>query len=732
MGVNKLRKVIPKVDILLLTVTNLESKALLSEMMPLDDQEGILQGSLSVVTYRIGLFGNYCAAHTELIIGTPVPYDSASIPKLAFDEIKPKAVFLLGNAFGLKKDKQRVGDVLIAKSILPYKTNKFGDNFLINKGEEILCGNILSERFRTRKLNWEVFCDGRKIEIFQGLVLSGQDLIDKQLSEALVREFPTALGGEKQDAASYSFISSLPKESQPEIILVKSVWQWADSIKNDRAKTFAAFTSVSLAKHVLSQPDVLQPIIKEKIIEVQSNQQDDKNNSTNLSLKERNSLLVEATLDIFGAKKGVPWAEVKRNLSADQVRQIYKVVANLWPLGTNMEGLLPKNNNKLVGIYTGDINPTDIVKNILRFGLYADELMIIDPFHVHSPHYWRGNSNPIETPERYKADTLKLVYFIYVLEPWIKTGLVKLVPEPGVFDLNMYFGFADLAAKRMKETAIEKDLDQYAQEMMSSQHEEMRRIFVSQSNEAIEQIIRKTYPNFTTKQVKETLQYFIDYRTTDPVALEQPLVSGTVSGFRGGANLETILYICNLTGSFPFTGLPWKWKEILAQQKDLNEDAKTWTPLTKAFQDLDFNFLNSVDHRFAVEMRQDGRLENFRTFLRKIWNSTNKGLAGSSTDSTIRDYKDELIVEYHKAQAEWDKITRDLALWGGSSTIISAASAASAILTGNMSLSIPAIALSAYGLLKVVTSRMEKKEFRKKFPMAVFVDLKNKNKVITL
>ena len=88
--------------------------------------------------------------------------------------------------------------------------------------------------------------------------------------------------------------------------------------------------------------------------------------------------------------------------------------------------------------------------------------------------------------------------------------------------------------------------------------------------------------------------------------------------------------------------------------------------------------------------------------------------------------KDELIVEYHKAQADWDKITKDLALWGGSTTIALAATAATAILTGNMSLSIPAIALSAYGLHKVVTSRMEKKEFKKKFPMAVFVDLNNK------
>lgn len=453
-------------------------------------------------------------------------------------------------------------------------------------------------------------------------------------------------------------------------------------------------------------------------------------NTAFLSLEERNVLLVQSVLDIFGAQRQVSWRDVKRNISGDQVKQLYKVIADLWPLDTDVESLLPKSRDKLIGVYSGDVNPVDIVQNILRFGLYTDEIMIIDPFH--SPHYWRGSANPIETPDIYKADTLKLVYFIYVLEPWIKAGLVKIIPNPGSFDKKIFDEFVAMAAKRIKETNIDKEIAIYAEEMMGAKSEETRRIFLSQPNNILEKHIREANPNYNDKEVEKILQGFINERINDPVMLEQPPLNNMIYGYRGGANLETLLFISHLTGSFPFTALPWKWKEILSQQKDLNEDAKIWSPLTKAFQELEFKFLNSVDHKFAVEMRQDGRLENFRTFLRKVWNSTNKGSTENSLDYAVRDYKDELIAEYHKAESEWDRITRDLTQWAGSTGLVSTASAIGAILTGNMLLSIPATISSMSGLWKIVTSRMEKKEFRKKFPMAVFVDLNNRNKKVAL
>ncbi len=45
-----------------------------------------------------------------------------------------------------------------------------------------------------------------------------------------------------------------------EIILIKAICDWADGSKNDRAQPYAAYTAVSLAHYVLSQPDVLSAL----------------------------------------------------------------------------------------------------------------------------------------------------------------------------------------------------------------------------------------------------------------------------------------------------------------------------------------------------------------------------------------------------------------------------------------------------------------------------------------
>jgi hypothetical protein len=45
-----------------------------------------------------------------------------------------------------------------------------------------------------------------------------------------------------------------------------------------------------------------------------------------------------------------------------------------------------------------------------------------------------------------------------------------------------------------------------------------------------------------------------------------------------------------------------------------------WSPVAKAFQSLEFKFLDTVDVKFANSIREDGRLESFRALLRKVGN----------------------------------------------------------------------------------------------------------------
>jgi hypothetical protein len=90
---------------------------------------------------------------------------------------------------------------------------------------------------------------------------------------------------------------------------------------------------------------------------------------------------------------------------------------------------------------------------------------------------------------------------------------------------------------------------------------------------------------------------------------EADKVGGQLLVGRSGVNTEMSLYISEITGAFPYTSLQMKWRDLLSMGKELSETAKVWSPLTKAFQDVEFKFLNNVDSRFACGLRTDGRLE---------------------------------------------------------------------------------------------------------------------------
>src|SRR5215470_12168623 len=104
------------------------------------------------------------------------------------------------------------------------------------------------------------------------------------------------------------------------------------------------------------------------------------------------------------------------------------------PQGTDCAALMPSpGDGTLRALYLGDIAPELVLRNIIRFSLYSDTIFVIDPFvnpHIVSPKY-----NPIDNPNKHKADTLKLIYFLFSVAPWIESGMLYLIPDPG--DLNL-------------------------------------------------------------------------------------------------------------------------------------------------------------------------------------------------------------------------------------------------------------------------------------------------------
>jgi hypothetical protein len=162
-----------------------------------------------------------------------------------------------------------------------------------------------------------------------------------------------------------------------------------------------------------------------------------------------------------------------------------------------------------------------------------------------------------------------------------------------------------------------------------------------------------------------------------------------------------------------------KWREIIEAQEQLSETARIWSPLTKAFQGLEFRFLNNVDTRFAQSIREDGRLESFRGLLRRIGKDATEVTDFASLDSYVRDCNDALVGEYQKARAEWDKIDESFIKWTGSG-----AAGIAALVTGHLLPNVASLsAATAATLSQLFTRYFQRQQFRKTNPMSVFVDL---------
>jgi hypothetical protein len=365
-------------------------------------------------------------------------------------------------------------------------------------------------------------------------------------------------------------------------------------------------------------------------------------------------------------------------------------------------------------LYLGENEPEMMVQNVFRFSLYADQILIINPFM--NPNVLAQEMNPILHPGEWRLQTLRLIYQLGQLAPWIYAGLVILIPDPGDFDRSLRVKTWDLAMKRLDGTKpTDEDID------LSAIKARTRRVFLCSPRDYLERMTRQANPGISDELVKKVLDDIERDRAEDPLLLNETIdqipAQNMVTSL--GANLEMGLYICQATGSFPYTNVKFRWREILAAKQEPDVTAQTWSPLTNAFQQLTFKFLDQVDSGFACTLRKEGRLEGFRSYLRKLWDAVGGEPDASKSEALARDFGDELTVAFKAAQSEWDAIDRELVKWA-------TGKAAVAMAAGVFS---PAFAMGGLvlaGLSEIIQAEMKRREFRKRVPMSVFIDLEKR------
>src|SRR5258708_24068780 len=151
------------------------------------------------------------------------------------------------------------------------------------------------------------------------------------------------------------------------------------------------------------------------------------------SLRDKNLALLAATADIFRLNQ--PWDKVKSGMSDARIREFYQFIAALWPIDTDYRALLPVPDASLRALYLGEYEPELMLQNVFRFSLYADQIILINPFD--NPNLIAERFNPVLNPGEWRLQTLRLVYHLRLLAPWVAAGLVRLGPDPRDLDRSL-------------------------------------------------------------------------------------------------------------------------------------------------------------------------------------------------------------------------------------------------------------------------------------------------------
>jgi hypothetical protein len=273
---------------------------------------------------------------------------------------------------------------------------------------------------------------------------------------------------------------------------------------------------------------------------------------SSLSLKEKNLGLLAAATEIFNLR--LPWDKVKAGMTDERIREFYKFIADLWPVDIDFQRLLPSPDPSLRALYLGENEPELMVENVFRFSLYADQIVLVNPFD--NPNRMAEKFNPILHPGEWRIRTLRLVYHLVLLAPWIVAGVVVLIPDSGDFDQLLRKKTYDLALERFESANLtEQDLESSAMKRNTES------TFYLAPDEYIARMARETNPGISDKEVDNLLNYVRERRKSDPLLPNQTLdaMPGQMTAHRMGANLEMGLYICQSIGAFPYTNVRFRW-----------------------------------------------------------------------------------------------------------------------------------------------------------------------------
>lgn len=230
-------------NVLLVTVTKVEASTVLKSFY---DHTGVnwkREYRNGKAYYDLGQLGGVNILMVRSEMGSLSPGAALVTILRAIEDISPKAIILVGTAFGLKPKYQKIGDILVSCHIRSYEQQKVYDgDLVIPRGDRVSSSQKLLGLFRDGDLDWT------GVKVHFGVIFSGEKLITSSIfREKLLSIESEAIGGEMEGAGLYTAAS----EAKIDWILVKAICDWADEAKSLDSQQLAAQNAIDFVIHVI-------------------------------------------------------------------------------------------------------------------------------------------------------------------------------------------------------------------------------------------------------------------------------------------------------------------------------------------------------------------------------------------------------------------------------------------------------------------------------------------------
>lgn len=449
-----------------------------------------------------------------------------------------------------------------------------------------------------------------------------------------------------------------------------------------------------------------------------------------LSVRERNGLFLQRILEVLQFdKEQYPKAlnQFKAAFTYDAVKKINEAIIEIWPPDTPIYPVLDSTRAEVSGLYVGEYEPELLIRAVSRHSLYANKILLVDPFIY--PLSVRDQYNPILHPELYRTQTLRNVRLWFQLAPWLEAGIVEIIRTPADFDSHLNWESMLRQKQKFEDNEeLKKVLEETVAEKMKDfeKAEGLRLMVLGAPDDYLRNVIRELRLGEDPADEDTFINHIHKLRREDPYYLD-PTEAELSAKKRGefhitssGASYDIAKITAAHTGSYLVTDIPSRWKEIEVDRSGKGIAESEWSPLAKAFQNIDLKYLNCVELQHALSLRNEGRLQSLRTFLKHLWGAACTGDPYGSQN--VQHLADELGVKIKEAEEEWKQIDRDLLKWLGGEAAAALVSGPPLIETGHAAFL--AAAFTVAGLATLGATKLKRKGFPDKFPAAFFMKLK--------